>query len=39
MAKRMRKAILRQKTPMVSKRAKPGMASEKNCSFRDGFLA
>ena len=38
MAKRMRKATIRQKSPMASERAKPRMAYEKSCCFREGFL-
>lgn len=38
-AKRIKNAIIRQKRPIASDKAKPRMAYEKSCCFRDGFLA
>lgn len=38
MANKMRKATMRQKRPMASDRAKPRMAYEKSCCFKEGFL-
>jgi len=35
----MRKATIKQKRPIASDKAKPRMAYEKSCCFRDGFLA
>lgn len=39
MANRIRNATIRQKSPMASDKAKPKMAYEKSCCFREGFLA
>ena len=39
MAKRMRKAVARPKSPVASETAKPRMAWEKSHCFRVGFLA
>lgn len=39
MAKRMRKATIKQKSPIASDRAKPKMAWERSCCLRDRFLA
>lgn len=38
MANRIRNATIRQKRPMASDRAKPRMAYENSCCFREGFL-
>lgn len=38
-ANRIKKAIIKQKRPIASDRAKPRIAYEKSCCLRDGFLA
>lgn len=38
-ANRIRKATIKQKSPIASDRANPRMAYENSCCFRDGFLA
>jgi len=38
-ANRIRKATIRQNSPMASDRANPRIAYENSCCFRDGFLA
>lgn len=37
-ANRIRKATIKQNSPMASDRANPRMAYENSCCFRDGFL-
>lgn len=37
-ANRMRKATIKQKSPIASDRANPRIAYEKSCCFSDGFL-
>lgn len=37
-ANRIRKATIKQKSPIASDRANPRMAYENSCCFRDGFL-
>ena len=36
---KIRKAIIREKSPMASDKANPRIAYENNCGFNDGFLA
>lgn len=38
MVKRMKKATIRQKSPMASERAKPRMTYKKSCCFKEKFL-
>merc|ERR1712018_160678 len=38
-ANKIRKATIRQNRPIASDKAKPRIAYENNCCFRDGFLA
>lgn len=37
-ANRIRKATIKQNSPMASDRANPRMAYENSCCFREGFL-
>ena len=37
-ANRIRKATIKQNSPIASDRANPRMAYENSCCFRDGFL-